>query len=72
MLLLDAHSERAVQQALDTALARRAGRRITRVIAHRLAAAQHADRIVEQGSHAHQRLATGCTCARLAALQFAV
>ena len=54
--------------------------RITRAIAHRLAAAQHADRIVvlnhgrivEQGSHAHQRLATGCTCARLAALQFAV
>ena len=74
---LDAHSERVVQQALDAALAQRAGSRITLVIAHRLATVQHADRIVvldhgriiEQGSHA-QLLAAGGAYARLAALQF--
>ena len=74
---LDAHSERVVQQALDAALTHSAGRRITLVIAHRLATVQHADRIVvldhgcivEQGSHA-QLLATGGAYARLAALQF--
>ncbi len=74
---LDAHSERAVQQALDAALAQGAGRRITLVIAHRLATVQHADRIVvleqgrvvEQGSHA-QLLAADGVYARLARLQF--
>jgi ATP-binding cassette subfamily B protein len=74
---LDAHSERVVQQALDAALTQSAGKRITLVIAHRLATVQHADRIVvldhgrivEQGSHA-QLLAAGGAYARLAALQF--
>ncbi len=74
---LDAHSERVVQQALDAALTQSAGKRITLVIAHRLATVQHADRIVvldhgrivEQGSHT-ELLATGGAYARLAALQF--
>ncbi len=76
---LDAHSERAVQQALDAALAQGAGKRITLVIAHRLATVQHADRIVvldhgrivEQGSHA-ELVAKGGVYARLAQLQFGV
>ena len=74
---LDAHSERVVQQALDAALTQSAGKRITLVIAHRLATVQHADRIVvldhgrivEQGSHT-ELLATGGAYARLPALQF--
>ncbi len=76
---LDAASERAVQQALDAALHQHAGRRITLVIAHRLATVQHADRIIvlehgriiEQGSHA-QLVAAGGAYARLAALQFTI
>ena len=74
---LDARSERAVQQALDAALAQRAGSRITLVIAHRLATVQHADRIVvleqgravEEGRHA-ELVARGGVYARLAQLQF--
>ena len=74
---LDAHSERAVQLALDTALRQHSRQRITLVIAHRLATVQHADRIVvmdhgsivEQGRH-EDLLHQGGVYARLAALQF--
>jgi len=74
---LDAESERVVQAALDAALHANAGRRITLVIAHRLATVQGADRIlvlehgriVEQGRHA-ELVERGGAYARLAALQF--
>jgi len=70
---LDAESERAVQQALETAMRGRT----TLVIAHRLATVQRADtivvmdqgRVVEQGTHA-ELLARGGLYARLANLQF--
>ncbi|RYF22034.1 MAG: ATP-binding cassette domain-containing protein [Comamonadaceae bacterium] len=74
---LDAESERVVQAALDAALHAHSGRRITLVIAHRLATVQGADRIlvldhgriVEQGRHA-DLVRQGGAYARLAALQF--
>ena len=70
---LDTHSERAVQDALESAMAGRT----TLVIAHRLSTVQKADRIVvldhgrvvEQGSHA-ELMAHGGLYASLAALQF--
>jgi ATP-binding cassette subfamily B protein len=70
---LDAESERAVQQALETAMRGRT----TLVIAHRLATVQRADsivvmdhgRVVEQGTHA-ELVARGGLYARLASLQF--
>ncbi len=70
---LDAHSERAVQAALEAAMRDRT----TLVIAHRLATVQRADlivvldhgRVVEQGTHA-QLLDRQGAYARLAALQF--
>jgi ATP-binding cassette, subfamily B, bacterial len=70
---LDAESERAVQQALESAMRDRT----TVVIAHRLATVQAADRIlvleggqiVEQGKHA-ELVAKGGLYARLAELQF--
>lgn len=70
---LDAHSERAVQAALESAMRDRT----TLVIAHRLATVQRADHIlvldrgelVEQGSHA-SLVAAGGHYARLASLQF--
>ena len=70
---LDAESERAVQQALDTLMAGRT----TLVIAHRLATVQKADRIVvmqegrvvAEGSH-DSLVAEDGLYARLAALQF--
>ncbi|MFZ2989953.1 ABC transporter ATP-binding protein, partial [Ideonella sp.] len=70
---LDAESERAVQAALEAAMAHRT----TLVIAHRLATVQRADRIlvmehgriVEEGRHA-DLIATDGLYARLAALQF--
>ncbi|VWX62289.1 ATP-binding cassette, subfamily B [Burkholderiales bacterium 8X] len=70
---LDAESERAVQAALESAMAGRT----TLVIAHRLATVQKADRIVvldhggivEQGTHA-ALVASNGVYARLAALQF--
>jgi ATP-binding cassette, subfamily B, bacterial len=70
---LDTHSERAVQQALASAMAGRT----TLVIAHRLSTVQKADRIVvldhgrvvEQGSHA-ELVARGGLYASLAAVQF--
>jgi len=72
---LDAESERAVQAALQTAMAGRT----TIVIAHRLATVQRADRIfvieagriVDAGTHT-ALAARGGLYARLAALQFAV
>ena len=74
---LDAESERVVQAALDAALHAHSGRRITLVIAHRLATVQGADRIlvldhgriVEQGRHS-DLVRQGGAYARLAALQF--
>ncbi|MEZ5606923.1 MAG: lipid A export permease/ATP-binding protein MsbA [Burkholderiaceae bacterium] len=65
---LDTHSERLVQQALNTVMAGRT----TLVIAHRLSTIEHADRIVvmehghvmEQGTHA-QLMARGGLYARL-------
>ncbi|MBS1163771.1 MAG: transporter related, partial [Burkholderiaceae bacterium] len=71
---LDAESERAVQAALQAAMAGRT----TIVIAHRLATVQRADRIfvvdagriVDAGTHA-ELAARGGLYARLAALQFA-
>jgi ATP-binding cassette subfamily B protein len=71
---LDAQSEKAVQQALEAAMAGRT----TLVIAHRLATVQAADRIlvldqgrlVEEGTHA-ALIAKGGLYAKLAALQFA-
>jgi ATP-binding cassette subfamily B protein len=71
---LDAESERAVQAALQAAMAGRT----TIVIAHRLATVQRADRIfvveagriVDAGTHA-ALAARGGLYARLAALQFA-
>ena len=74
---LDAESERVVQAALDAALHAHSGRRITLVIAHRLATVQGADRIVvmdqgrivEQGRHADLVARQGAY-ARLASLQF--
>ena len=70
---LDAHSEQAVQAALEAAMTGRT----TIVIAHRLATVQKADvivvmdhgRVVEQGSHA-ELVAQGGLYAGLAALQF--
>ena len=70
---LDAHSERMVQAALETAMQGRT----TLVIAHRLATVQQADviwvldhgHLVEQGTHA-QLIAKGGLYASLAALQF--
>lgn len=70
---LDAHSEQAVQAALEAAMAGRT----TIVIAHRLATVQKADvivvmdhgQVVEQGSHA-ELVAQGGLYAGLAALQF--
>jgi len=70
---LDAESERAVQAALEAAMAGRT----TLVIAHRLATVQRADRIVvmdggrivDSGSHA-ELVARGGLYARLAAMQF--
>ncbi len=70
---LDTHSERAVQAALESAMAGRT----TLVIAHRLSTVQKADRIVvldhgrvmEQGSHT-ELMARGGLYASLAALQF--
>jgi ATP-binding cassette subfamily B protein len=70
---LDAESERAVQAALQAAMAGRT----TIVIAHRLATVQRADRIfvveagriVDAGTHA-ELAARGGLYARLAALQF--
>ncbi|MFC7463021.1 ABC transporter transmembrane domain-containing protein [Hydrogenophaga defluvii] len=72
---LDAHSEQAVQAALETAMLGRT----TIVIAHRLATVQKADvivvmdhgRVVEHGSHA-ELMAHGGLYAGLAALQFNV
>ncbi|MFC7408230.1 ABC transporter transmembrane domain-containing protein [Hydrogenophaga atypica] len=72
---LDAHSEQAVQAALETAMLGRT----TIVIAHRLATVQKADvivvmdhgRVVEHGSHA-ELVAHGGLYAGLAALQFNV
>jgi ATP-binding cassette subfamily B protein len=70
---LDAHSEQAVQAALEAAMVGRT----TIVIAHRLATVQKADvivvmdhgRVVEHGSHA-ELVAHGGLYAGLAALQF--
>lgn len=70
---LDAESERAVQQALEVAMAGRT----TLVIAHRLATVQQAHdilvldhgQLVERGTHA-QLIHEGGLYARLAALQF--
>ncbi len=70
---LDAHSERVVQEALNTAMKNRT----TFVIAHRLATVQQADciwvfdqgRLCEQGSHT-ELLARGGLYAGLAKLQF--
>ena len=70
---LDAESERAVQQALEVAMAGRT----TLVIAHRLATVQQAHdilvldhgQLVERGTHA-QLIHQGGLYARLAALQF--
>ena len=70
---LDAHSERMVQAALETAMQGRT----TLVIAHRLATVQKADviwvldhgRMVEQGTHT-ELIAKGGLYASLAALQF--
>ncbi len=70
---LDAQSEKAVQQALETAMVGRT----TLVIAHRLATVQAADRIlvldqgrlVEEGTHT-SLVAKGGLYAKLAALQF--
>jgi ATP-binding cassette subfamily B protein len=70
---LDAESERAVQAALEAAMAGRT----TIVIAHRLATVQRADRIVvmdggrivDSGTHA-ELVARGGLYARLAAMQF--
>ena len=72
---LDAESERAVQQALETAMQGRT----TIVIAHRLATVQRADRIfvldhgviVDSGSHAELAARAGLY-SRLAALQFSL
>ncbi len=72
---LDAESERAVQQALETAMRGRT----TIVIAHRLATVQRADRIfvldhgtlVDAGTHP-ELVARGGLYGRLAALQFAL
>ncbi|HEX4585371.1 MAG TPA: ABC transporter transmembrane domain-containing protein [Burkholderiaceae bacterium] len=72
---LDAESERAVQQALETAMRGRT----TIVIAHRLATVQRADRIfvldhgaiVDAGSHG-ELVARKGLYSRLAALQFAL
>ena len=72
---LDAHSEQAVQAALEAAMVGRT----TIVIAHRLATVQKADvivvmdhgRVVEHGSHA-ELVAHGGLYAGLAALQFNV
>ncbi len=72
---LDAESERAVQQALKTAMQGRT----TIVIAHRLATVQRADRIfvldhgviVDSGSHAELAARAGLY-SRLAALQFSL
>ncbi|TLD47054.1 MAG: Lipid A export ATP-binding/permease protein MsbA [Accumulibacter sp.] len=71
---LDAESERAVQAALEVAMAGRT----TIIVAHRLATVQRAERIivvdhgrvVEDGTHA-LLVASGGLYARLAALQFA-
>ena len=73
VLLLDAESERAVQQAVE-ALARG---RTTLIIAHRLATVKRADRIVvfqegrivAEGTHG-ALVAEGGLYARLARLQF--
>jgi len=70
---LDAHSERVVQEALNTAMKNRT----TFVIAHRLATVQQADciwvfdqgRLCEQGTHT-ELLARGGLYAGLAKLQF--
>jgi ATP-binding cassette subfamily B protein len=72
---LDAESERAVQQALQTAMRGRT----TIVIAHRLATVQRAHRIfvldhgiiVDSGSHA-ELVARAGLYSRLAALQFSL